>query len=786
MLGRVASILTGNSPITVHRTCPLCEATCGLSLTIEGGTVTAVRGDADDVFSAGYLCPKGVALGELHADPDRLRRPLIRQGQSWSEATWDEAYAEVERLLTPVLAEHGRDAVGVYIGNPNVHNHASTLFMPAVVRALGTGYRFSASTVDQMPKQVASALMFGSDLSVLVPDVDRTNYLLVLGANPMVSNGSLLTAPDLPGRLRALRRRGGRLVVVDPRRTRTAEVADEHVPIRPGTDALLLAGIVQTLFAEQLVDPGAAGRHLRPGDVDAIGAAVARFAPEVVASACQVPAEVIRRLARELAAADGAVVYGRIGTTTTEFGTVASWLIDVITTLTGNLDRPGGALWPLPPAGSPNTRGEPGRGRGARVPGSRRTRVRQAPSVFGEFPAATLAEEIDTPGPGGERLRGLMTFAGNPVLSTPNSDRLAAAMESLDVMVSVDAYLNETTRFAHVVLPAPSPLTRSHFDMVFTSFAVRNVANYSPPSMPLDADSRDEADILLRLACIAAGGGVTEDQLEDVVAGQLAQQLSEDPSSPAAGCSPEEMLDAVSSRRRQDRLLDLLLRAGPYGDGFGRTPGGLSLDLLERHPHGLDLGPLKPRLPDVLRTSSGQVELAPPLLLAELDRLARELERPTDGMRLVGRRQLRSNNSWMHNLPLLAGGSNRCTLHMHPDDAARLGIADGTDAIVRSRVGELRVPVEVTDAVMPGVVSMPHGWGHSQPGARLDVAAKRPGANSNVLTDEAPLDPLSGTAVLTAIPIEVCAAPPESGTAQDGADQALVAANAARAAANTA
>jgi anaerobic selenocysteine-containing dehydrogenase len=748
---------------TTHRTCPLCEATCGLTVTVGPGSgagpgAVTVRGDDQDPFSRGYICPKGVALGQLHSDPDRLRTPLVRRGSEWTAVGWDEAFAEAGRLLTPLLREHGRDSVAVYLGNPTVHNHALTLYARVLVQALGTNYRFSASTVDQMPKQVASGLMYGTELSVAVPDLDRTDYLLVLGANPMVSNGSLLTAPDLPGRLRALRRRGGRLVVVDPRRTRTAEAADEHLAIRPGTDALLLAGIARTLLAEGLADPAQAAPHLN--GLAELRDALLPFEPEAVAAATGIAADTVRRLARELAAAPSAAVYGRIGTTTTAFGTAASWLVDVVTILTGNLDRPGGVLWPEPAAGSPTTTGEPGRGRGVRIPGSRRTRVRGLPSVFGEFPAGALAEEIDTPSADGTRLRGLVTVAGNPALSIPNSARLGAALASLDAMVSVDAYLNETTRHAHVVLPAASPLARSHYDLVFGSFSIRNTAKFSPPSVPRAEGERDESEVLLRLACVVLGGGITPDELDDLTAAETARRLAADPSSPAFGRDPLDLLAAVAHRSRQERLLDLMLRGGPYGDGFGAKDEGLGLDALEAAPHGLDLGPLRPRLPGVLRTPSGRVELAPPQLLAEAARLADHLAELAaahagGGLVLVGRRQLRSNNSWMHNVPLLSGGSNRCTLQLHPEDAARLGVADGQRVAVRSRVGELDAEAEVTDGLMPGVVSLPHGWGHSDPATRSGLAARDPGVNSNLLTDEGPLDPLSGTAVLNGIPVEV-------------------------------
>jgi anaerobic selenocysteine-containing dehydrogenase len=742
-------IRTGQETRTVHRGCHLCEATCGLTLTMQDDEVLSVRGDDDDVFSKGYLCPKGVAVKDLHHDPDRLRSPMIRRGDRWAEASWDAAFAEIEARLRPLLAEHGGNSVAVYYGNPTAHDAGSLLYNPVLARALGTDYRFSASTVDQMPKHVSSGLMFGTKLTIPIPDVDRTDYLLVLGANPLVSNGSLFTAPDMPRRLKALRERGGRLVVVDPRRSRTADAADEWVPIRPATDALFLAAIAQTLVEEGLVDLG----HLAPHVVGLpeLATAVSPYRPEVVAAACGIPAETIRRIARELAAAPSAAVYGRIGTCTTEYGTVASWLVDVLNVLTGNLDRPGGAMFPRAAAGAENTQGEPGRGRGVRIPGSRQTRVRGVPSTYGEFPVATLAEEIDTPGPDGERVRALFTVAGNPARSTPNSGRLEKALASLDLMVSIDIYLNETTRHADVILPAPSVLTRSHYDLSFYQLSVRNVVRWSPPLVALGPDELSQVDILLRLAAIASG--TTPDQVDDVLVLGLAREATGDPHSPVHGRDPAELVAQLTGRR-DDRGLDLLLRVGPYGDAFGARPGGLSLATLQQAPHGIDLGPLEPRVPEVLRTPSGKVELAPPQLVADIERLDALLVRHGDGqLTLVGRRDLRSNNSWMHNVPHLVKGRDRCVLHVHPVDAERLGLADGSVVRVASRAGAIDAPVVVTDEVSQGVVSLPHGWGHD--GVAMTVAAAHTGVNSNALTDEVPLDPLSGNAVLNGIPVSL-------------------------------
>ncbi len=756
-----------------YRTCPLCEATCGLEISLRGEEIAAIRGDGADVFSHGFVCPKGASLKALDEDPDRVRTPLLRQGDgSFAPASWDEAFAAIDAGLGPILADGERNAVAAYLGNPNAHNLAATLYARVLLKALGSRNVFSASTVDQMPKQVAAALMFGTATSVPVPDVDRTDHLLILGANPLASNGSLLTAPDLRGRLRAVRARGGRVVVVDPRRTRTAAEADEHLFIRPGTDAAFLMGLVHVLFAEGLSRPGAVAAWT--DGIEAVEEAASAVDPERAAAACGIPAETIVRTARELAAADRAAVYGRMGTCTQEFGTLASWLVDVLNLLTGNLDREGGAMFPRAAAGQSNTAGPSGRGRGARL-GRFRSRVRGLGEVFGELPAACLAEEIDTPGRG--QVRALLTFAGNPALSTPNAARLDRALADLEFMVSVDAYVNETTRHADVILPAPSPLRRPHYDLALYQFAARNVANFSPPSLPPEPDRPDEWVTLLRLTGVVTGQGPDADvaALDAFVAGEAVRRETTVEGSPIEGRDPAEVLAALAPRVGAERLLDLLLRVGPYGEGFGRpaaradrTPGGagLSLDLLEDHPHGIDLGPLEPRMPEVLRTPTGRIDLAPEPILADVPRLVASLAaRDEGGLVLVGRRQLRSNNSWMHNLVPLVRGKDRCTLQVHPCDAARHGLRDGAPARVASRAGEIVAPVEVTADVMPGVVSLPHGWGHDAPGATMRVAAAHAGVNSNVLADETLVDPLSGNAVLNGIPVELAAVGVDRGVA---------------------
>ncbi|MFF0435997.1 molybdopterin oxidoreductase family protein [Streptomyces sp. NPDC004327] len=760
---------------TALRICPLCEATCGLTLTIDGGRVTAARGDRDDVFSQGFICPKGAAFPEVDADPDRLTRPLVRENGALREATWEEAFALVAARIRPLIEQHGPNAVGLVLGNPNVHTVAGALYPPLLIGALRTRSLFTASTLDQMPKHVSSGLLFGDAFAIPVPDLDRTDHLLMLGANPLDSNGSLCTAPDFPGRLKALRRRGGTLTVVDPRRTRTARLADRHLAPRPGTDALLLAALVHTLFAEDLVRLGPLADHVE--GVEEVRHAVRDFSPEAVAAACDLTADAIRTTARELAAAEAAAVYGRMGSSTVAYGTLANWLVDVLNVLTGNLDRPGGALFPLSatvPAPRPA-----GPGRGFAL-GRWTSRVSGHPEAKGELPLAALAEEIDTPerAPGEGRIRALITVAANPVLSAPDGRRLDAALGSLDLMVAVDPYLNETTRHADVVLPPPPPSQSAHFDFAFNQFAVRNQVRYTPAAVPLAEGRMDECEIHARLILAVSGmHGAPPSAVDDLAIDTTLAKAVTQEHSPVYGQDPKAVAARLTGATGPERRLDLMLRLGPYGGsrdardggsrgardgGFrdaadGGGSGGLTLDVLRAAPHGIDLGPLRPRLPGPLKTRSGRVELLPAPIAADLPRLRAALrDVPEPGtLRLVGRRHLRSNNSWLHNIPALTGGSNRCTLQVHPEDAERLGLTAGAPARITGEGGELTAETEITDTVRPGVVSLPHGWGHDRPGTRTTVAAARPGVNVNQLLDGSRLDPLSGTAVLNGFPVRV-------------------------------
>ncbi|MGQ4465602.1 molybdopterin oxidoreductase family protein [Streptomyces violaceoruber] len=736
-------------PRTALRICPLCEATCGLALTVDGSTVTAARGDRDDVFSRGFICPKGASFGAVDSDPDRLRAPLVRTNGELREATWEEAFDAVAAGVRPLVERYGPHSVGVVLGNPNVHTMAGALYPNVLLGALGSRNLFTASTLDQMPKHVSSGLLFGDANAIPVPDLDRTDHLLLIGANPLESNGSLCTAPDFPGRLRALKARGGTLTVVDPRRTRTAKLADRHVAIRPGSDALLLAAMAHVLYEEGLVDLGTLAPHV--GGVDDVAAAVRDFTPESVAAACDVDADVTRALARELAAAPTAAVYGRIGSCTVPHGTIASWLVDVLNILTGNLDRPGGALFPQ--AATDRTPRPAGPGRGFAL-GRWRSRVSGHPEAKGELPLSALAEEIDTATDAGEPVRALLTIAANPVLSAPDGDRLDKALESLDFMVSVDPYLNETSRHAHVVLPPPPPAQSPHHDFAFNTLAVRNQVRYTRPAVPLEPGRMAETEILARLTLAVTGAHGTDPAAVDalVIEQTLAKAVRE-PHSPAHGRDPAELTALLTGGTGPERRLDLMLRLGPYGDGFGARPDGLTLERLLAHPHGIDLGPLRPRLPQSLKTRSGKVELLPAPIAADLPRLARARDERPAGLVLVGRRHLRSNNSWMHNVPALTGGSNRCTLHVHPEDAARLGLRGAQPVRVTGPGGAVTAPAEVTDAVRPGVVSLPHGWGHDRPGTRQTHAATDPGVNVNQLLDGSALDPLSGNAVLNGVPV---------------------------------
>jgi len=732
--------------VSVHyRTCPLCEAMCGLEVHVEGEQVQLIRPDRDDVWSKGYICPKGTTLGHLHHDPDRLRVPMVRDGDDWREVGWDEAFARCEDLLHGVLGRYGKDALTCYIGNPTAHNFSLSRYVGLYIGLAQHPVVYSAGTVDQWPKNLSCMLMYGQMWWIPAPDIRRTHYWLVLGGNPQASQGSLLACPDILGEIERIRARGGKTVVVDPRRTGTADKADEWVPIVPGTDAAFLLAVCNVLFDDGAVDLGDVADLV--AGLDDVRAIASQFPPERVAAACRIPAETIRRIARELAAAPRAAVYGRIGTCNQEFGTLASWLVDVVNILSGNFDRPGGLMFGNPIAWGVSSLPDPQWANGVEI-GRWRSRVRGAPEVLGQVPVSCLAEEIATPGPG--QVRGLVTIAGNPVISAPDAGLLDDALATLECMISVDNYLNETTRHSHVILPGLSALEQPHFDDLITMWASRSAGNFSPAIFPVASSPGGrpaEWEILTRLGALCAGMKNVDVDVSAFDDGYFTALCE------AKGIDPSVAL-ARYDAGGPERLLDLQIRTGPFGDRYGER-AGLSLQDFRDNPHGIDMGPMVPRVRELLNTPSGMIELAPPYITADVERLASRLDRSDGGLLLVSRRHLRSNNSWMHNVKVLVKGKDRCTLLIHPDDARAAGLADGKLARVSSESGSLEVAVEVSDEMMPGVVSLPHGWGHDKPGTRLSVAREHAGVNNNLLAPGRLVDPLSGNAVVNGIPVEV-------------------------------
>jgi anaerobic selenocysteine-containing dehydrogenase len=733
-----------------HRTCPLCEAMCGLDIHVEGDQVVQIKPDRLDVWSQGHICPKGTTLGAMHHDPDRLRVPMIREGERWREASWPEAFRRCSELLSPVIAEHGIEAVTAYVGNPLAHGFSLSRYAGVLIGMSGIPMIYSSGTVDQWPKNVSSHLMYGGMWKIPVPDIPHTDMLVVMGANPAVSQGSLLSCPDVIGKITAIRKRGGKVVVIDPRRTATAAKADEWLAITPGTDAAFLAAMCQVIFAENLVCLGAA-EGLVDG-LDELRDLLEDWTPERVEAVTGIAAGRIRTLARELASTERAVVYGRIGTCNQEFGTLASWLVDVVNIITGHMDAEGGLLFPTPSAWSFTELPMPGLEQGAPNFGRWKTRVRGAPEILGHVPVSCLAEEVATPGDG--QIRALFTVAGNPVLSAPGGELLDQALPALDCMISVDNWMNETTRHAHVILPGLSPLEQPHHDDLIWNFAVRSGANYSPAVFPPEDGRPEEWEILIRLACACQGQAADEVDVS-VIDNGLFDVMASIKGFDGAALRARYEKEGRFSAGGPQRLLDLTLRTGPFGDRYGEVAGGLSLDLLLENPHGIDLGANRPRLAEVLNVPDGKIVLVPPHITADLPRLAARLNRPADDLVLVNRRQLRSNNSWMHNVPALVKGSNRCTLQIHPDDATRFGLVEGELATVTSASGSIDVPVELDSGIRPGVVCLPHGWGHDRPGLRTAVASAHPGVNSNILSPVAFVDVPSGNAAVNGIPVAV-------------------------------
>lgn len=706
-----------NEERTHYAACNLCEAICGLVFKVRGDEILSIKGDPDDPLSRGHICPKAIALKDIHEDPDRLRAPLRRVGHEWQEIGWDEAFDFVADRLVAIHDTHGADSIATYLGNPSVHNYGTLTHAPNFFAHFRTRNRYSATSVDQLPHQLVAMWMYGHQLLVPIPDIDRCRYFLVLGANPMASNGSLMTVPDFRARLKALQARGGAMVILDPRRTETAQVADQHHFVRPGTDAAFLLALLKFLFADARVQPGRLAEFSE--GLDAVREAIAGFDVATLAAYCGIGADTIARIAGEFAQAQGAACYGRIGVSLQPWGTLSQWLIQLVNLVSGNLDREGGTMFTLPAVdlvGSPTSK--PGHF------GRWTSRVRGLPEFAGELPVAVLAEEILTPGDG--QVRALVTNAGNPVLSTPNGGQLEQALAQLEFMLSIDFYLNETTRHADVILPPTPSLQHDHYDLIFHVFAVRNSARYSSPLFAKPQGAMHDWEIFSELG------------------ERVAQRLG--------GKSRARMTPA--------QVIDLGLRSGPYGAQQGH-PAKLSLQALQDAPHGIDLGPLQPQLPQRLGHADQHIHCAPPELLAELARFAAHLHTPPTGndrLQLIGRRHVRSNNSWMHNYQRLVKGQPRHQLLMHPADLTRRHLRDGDRVRVRSRVGEIVVEVAASEDMMPGVVSLPHGWGHDRDGVRIGIAQQHAGASNNDLTDDQRLDGISGNAALNGVAVEVEAA----------------------------
>ncbi|MDF3818388.1 molybdopterin-dependent oxidoreductase [Leptospira sp. 96542] len=708
-----------------HRSCNLCEAMCGIQIFHQEGKIIGFKGDPLDKFSRGHICPKGPELKALYEDPDRIKFPLKQTATGWIEVSWVEALSEIAEKIVNIQNQYGNDAVGVYSGNPSVHNYGSMLFGQRFINKLKTKNNFSATSVDQLPHQLLSYLMFGHQLLVPIPDIDHTKYFLILGGNPFASNGSLMSSPDVKKRLKSIQERGGKYVVVDPRKSETAMHADEHLFIKPGTDAYFLMAIINCMFEKNLVKKS----NLINDQTLVILKTIAQdFPKETVSRITGITSDSIERVTLEFSKSETAVCYGRVGVSTQEFGAICQWLINVINIISGNIDKTGGAMFTLPAVDlvgvSSVIRSSPGSFN------KYQSRVRKLPEFNDELPVSVLAEEILTEGDG--KIRALITSAGNPVLSTPNGKKLENAFESLEFMVCVDFYLNETTKYANFILPPTSTLEHDHYDLIFNVFAIRNTTRYNQPLFdPLPGMLHDWeifSDLTKRIELLRSGKALPK--------------------------------DLVKSKLTPASIIDHALKSGPYGQKTNPTIS-MSLDLLKTNEHGVDLGSLQPNFPDRLYTEDKKINLVPELIQIDLHRLRKKYselsndQAKQDTLLLIGRRHLRSNNSWMHNLPKLMSGKQRCTLMIHPEDAMNLKIQNDDLVLVESNVGKIQIQAEVTEELMPGVVSIPHGFGHGRSGTKQKVASEFAGVSINDLTDDQTVDEFSGNAAFSGTKVSI-------------------------------
>lgn len=711
---------------THYRSCNICEAMCGLEIRVQNNQILSIRGDNNNIFSKGSICPKALANKDLHEDPDRLRHPVRRTKNGWEKIGWDDALDEVAGNIKRIQKNHGQDAVAVYHGNPIMHSHTAVLFLLPFFEALNTKNRYAAASSDELPLKLALFNMFGHQGLFPIPDVDRTDFFLAIGANPVVSGGSFISGPRVAERIRNIRKRGGTVIVIDPIRTRTAELADRHYFIRPGSDVLLLAALIHTVFEEGLARPGKVEEFT--DGIETLESAVSDFSPEHVAKITGISSDDIRKLARQFTAAESAVCYGRLGSCAQEFGSLTSWLIIAFNTITGNLDRPGGSMFTRPAV---DLQALLALSKDTGQYGQWTSRVRGLPEFAKELPVATLAEDILTEGDG--RIKAVVTLAGNPVISAPNGRSMETALQDLDFMVSMDWYINETTRFANIILPPVSTLEQSHYDIAIHMVTVRNTAHYSFPVFQPHSFAKRNWEILLGLAL----------RLEN-------------------NAFKKPFLKLLTP----DRLLRLLIRFGPYGKKLNPFGSGLTLKKLKRARHGIDMGPLEPCLPKRLFHRPKRIQLAPEIMVTALDCVKKvffpETTIQNNGydMLLINRRHIRSNNSWMHNSLRLVKGKNRCTALLHPTDAASRGITSGDEINISSVVGEIAIEAEITEDIMPGVVSVPHGWGHDRPGVELSIAKAHAGVSVNDIVDNGVTEALTGSSVFCGVPVRVRLAAP--------------------------
>lgn len=708
-----------------YRTCPLCEATCGIEMHMDGEKITAIKGDQKDPFSRGYICPKAVALQDLQDDPDRLRHPIKRTATGWQQISWEEALDTTAKEIKRIQKAHGKNALGIYMGNPNVHNLGMMLLGTGLMQQLKTRQRFSATSVDQLTHHLVAYELFGHFLAIPIPDIDHTDYFLMLGANPLASNGSMMTAPNMKQRIVKIRERGGKVVLIDPRRTETASVVSEHHAIRPNTDVLLLLAMLNVIAVENLDRPSRAASLAI--DLDKWKGYFNDYTPERVAPITGIDADIIKQLAREFAQAKTAICYGRMGVSVQPYATLTQYLITLLNIVTGRLDEQGGLRFTQPAADIMKAVG-----RGSRAKGF--SRVSGLPGFTGEYPASILAEEILTAGDG--QIKALIVNAGNPVVSTPQSGQLEKALTSLEFMVSLDMYINETNKHANLILPVAAPLERPHYDLVFNTLAVRNVAKWSKPLFDIQGNAKHDWQIYVEL---------------------IQRMLPKTLGAKAIGFGLKQF-----SKLGLTPILEMMFKIGPHR----KT---VSLRKLNQQPHGIDLGALKSHLPEAIWHKDKKIHMNFDFFMKDLQRIEKDFfgEASKDHEQypfmLIGRRHVRSNNSWLHNSYRLVKGKSRCNLLMHSSDANRLGLKDHQWVRISSKVGELLVPVEHCDDMMAGVVSLPHGWGHAVDGVSWSTAKSHAGVNMNHLMDHREFDPLSGVAVLNGVRVSITPLPEVEG-----------------------